>query len=128
MIQAIRVYPIRPVEYHDTSSEQLATLAVLTTLLAEADRNDGKWWRTTLLRESRMGQSVVSSSSLLLCLAARSALAAVVGVQLVGERVFPTGFETLDDPAATGTPAQLGGLAALTYDQSLERWFATDQM
>eukprot|EP01043_Picozoa_sp_COSAG02_P052616 COSAG02_NODE_5696_length_4115_cov_5.925548_2_plen_133_part_00 len=62
---------------------------------------------------------------LLLCLGApRRAVADVIGVQLVGERVFPPGHETLDEPAVAGTLAQLGNLTGLAYDHSLGRWFA----
>jgi hypothetical protein len=72
-----------------------------------------------------MGSPAAAVALLLLCLGApRRAEADVVDVQLVGERVF------LDDPAVAGRLAQLGNLSALTYDQSLDRWFAassTDQ-
>jgi hypothetical protein len=78
-----------------------------------------------------MGSPAAAVALLLLCLGApRRAEADVVDVQLVGERVFPTGREILDDPAVAGRLAQLGNLSALTYDQSLDRWFAassTDQ-
>jgi hypothetical protein len=59
----------------------------------------------------------------------RGAAAKVLGVQLVGERVFATGHETLgDDAAAAGTLAQLGGVTGLTYDRSLSRWFAASDV
>ena len=56
----------------------------------------------------------------------RGAAAKVLGVQLVGERVFATGHETLG--AAAGTLAQLGGVTGLTYDRSLSRWFAASDV
>ena len=60
---------------------------------------------------------------LLLCVGAPCAVANVVGVQIVGERVFPT--ETLGASAAAGA-LQLGGLTGLTYDHAEDRWFAVE--
>lgn len=65
-----------------------------------------------------MGLSA-AAALLFLFLGAPRSVADVVGVQLIGERVFPNG-----DAAAAGALAQLGGLTALSYDHSLDRWFA----
>ena len=79
-----------------------------------------------------MGSPSEAAALLLLCLGAlRCAETDVVGLQLVGERVFPAGDRTLDDPAVAGTLAQLGNVSGLAYDHTLDRWFAvssSDQM
>jgi hypothetical protein len=66
-----------------------------------------------------MGLLAAAVALLFLCLSAPRSVADVVGVQLIGERAFPNG-----DATVAGTLAQLGGLTALSYDHSLDRWFA----